>query len=427
MTSIDDDTTATWAQITLFQVFKDYAAPGMAEDIGVFSNGRQQCRIQVAFEARDAGGNPVTLTQDDIRNHVRLIDYQTGQPIGGSWEASFAASDYEWDESIITGLQAPQGRRAEAADASPGTRGAMPLPASAQTVTFYVSAKAAGRLSIGAQIGFPNGAPPARTNHLAVELNKPEGDGAGQFNSFVNATATAFPSLSEQNYGDRTTTGLRMDEVGNKDHFFRAYQAYVNVNFNGRRLALKSVSGASQEQQGFSIYKYGLIVDQWKWAVSYYAQPGADSPENFPLPPLSRIDIAMRRAGHEAEATRDAVTRIADTAIDGITRIALAAIGVPGHDKGARVEGGVPQAEPRQSYDFKDMFDQCVGRIESPSDDTVVVGVLTGAFAGRFKAANGADTPEIASARLYLMDVYGNEHALAIGFDKLPQLTLRKA
>lgn len=428
MTSTHNDTHATWAQIVLFQVYKLYPAPGVAENISVFANGRQQCRIHVDFDARDANGNPVTLSPDDIRNHVKLIDYQTGQPLGGDWTTSFTDSGYEWDENLISEVLAQQdGRAWKTADTSPQTPIVTSRPSAVQSVTFHVSSKTARTLSIGAQIGFPGQPTPAQTNHRQVELNRPEGDGAGQFNSFVVARATAFPSLSEQNYGDRDSQGLRMEAVGNENNIFRARQFYINVNFNGRRLGLKSVSGSAQEKKGFSAYKYASILDQWKWAVSYYGQPGASSPENLPLSPLGYIDIAVRGTRVTEGDAHGMVERIAHNAISCITRIALEAIGVIRGGRGEHVDGVERDAGTHLRKDFMTMFNECVGQIVGPRSDSVVVGVLTGNIAGRFKTATGLETPEVPSANLYLMDVYGNEHALAIGFDRLPQLTLRKA
>lgn len=431
MTTINDSgTAASWTQVTYFQIYKVFASAS-PESVGLFANGRQQCQIQVEFIARDDRGTPVTLTASDIRTHLQLIDYRSGAVIGegatANWSVSTTGNDYEWDESVITMVRDARGETFAQSQGNASATSHPPAPANQQRVTLYVSSAVATRLQVGAKLSYPTASrPAAMTNVSSITFNDPLGNGEGQFNSMVIIDAVAGPALSTQDYGDRNPDmSLAMQPVGNENHFFRAFQCRVNVNFGRRRFPLRSVSGSKGGASGFAVYKYGSFGANWLWGMSYYAQPGAASPEHFPLPPLSYVDVETR-GPTSADGVDDASANgIARLAIECITRIATRA---QGDSTAARHTQRQPDAGLYTRYEPINMLRQCVGGIDSPSADSVVVGVLAGNLRGRFKTSTGLDTPEVTTTMLYLMDVYGNEHALRLAFStQLPQLTLTKA
>ena len=199
---------ASWSQLIFFRIYKD-ATNETRPDIRVFNNGRQRCRVRVALVAADSNGNPVMLTDGELRS-VELIDYITNTPLSSTagWQVSTEAGDYTWDESVIpTTADSNENATARATQQGPA-RGE--LRQGAQMITLYVSTSTLSNKQVAARIPIPFTSAFVSTNHLGVDDPDGFGDGNGRFHSSVMIKPTAFPSLDIASYGELDTQGNRI-------------------------------------------------------------------------------------------------------------------------------------------------------------------------------------------------------------------------
>ncbi|MEX1826494.1 hypothetical protein [Luteibacter sp. CQ10] len=416
---------ATWAQVTYFQVYKLFA--GMSpEELRVFANGRQQCRIVVSFTANDANGNPVTLSDAEISQHVRLIQYQGGQPIestpGAMWVSTRVKNEYEWDENMLSGSADTHvdENRSHAHAVRDGQ-------IQVQSVEFFLSTRSTSTTMIGAQITYPNGAPPARTNNTHIEFNKPDGDGAGQFHSAVQVRPVSIQSMQVE-YGENGGSGLFPYPVGNSSYSYRAIEHRLTVRINGRTASLKSIKASSSGGDVPSIYQYGYLLDTWKWGVTYYAQPGARMPDRF-AGPLAYVDITGRSGTGPASNGETNALGLASQAIESIDRIVMRALGHEPTGGTCRSGADGSTQEERVLMTPTQMFANCVGSIQNAGSTQAIVGLLVGNLAARFKTSTQFETPEVRFTEINIVDAYGNDHPLRLGFNgnKANELTLTRA
>ncbi|MDR6643942.1 hypothetical protein J2X57_003177 [Luteibacter sp. 1214] len=384
-----------WVELVLFRIYKD-TFNETSPTLKLFNNTRQQCAVRVMLQAIDSDRKPVDLTQADL-DTIELIDYSSGEPLPRrdpgqphpDWAFSTHDDGYLWDESLIGAVQhdtaaSPESTRPPSADVQ--------RPAPHQSVvTLYVSTSALSSRQIAARIPIPSSdtrtATPVYITTNSIGVDDPVGKGEdGQFNSWVNVRPSAFPTLPITSYGATSADGrLAPVKVGSPDYFYWVNEHYIYVSYNGRELGLRSVSRSAGKQEGFSIYGNGSLNDHVQWSVAYYAQPGADKPENFPLPPLATIEVPS-----------------------------------------PSVESG-GNAEPPASYTPLEMFNRCVGRIEGASPARVVVGLLMGNLAGRLLDKEKKPVAPVRSTPIHIVDAYGNDHALTLSFvAKVNELTIAK-
>ncbi|SDF16276.1 MULTISPECIES: hypothetical protein [Rhodanobacteraceae] len=384
-----------WVELVLFRIYKD-TFPGNGPTLKLFNNTRQQCAVRVMLQAVDSEHNPVDLTQADL-DTIELIDYGSGEALPRrdagqphpDWAFSTHDEGYLWDESLIG---ATQNDAAASLESTRPPSADVQRPAPHQSVvTLYVSTSALSSRQIAARIPIPSSdtrtATPVYITTNSVWVDDPAGRGEdGLFNSSVTVTPAAFPTLPITSYGATSGDGrLAPVKVGSPDYFYWVNEHYIYVSYNGRELGLRSVSRSAVAQEGFSVYGNGSLNDQVQWSVAYYAQPGADKPENFPLPPLATIEVPSR----------------------------------------ATESGG--NAAPPASYTPVEMFNRCVGRIEGASPTRVVVGLLMGNLAGRLLDKEKKPVAPVRSTPIHILDAYGNDHALTLSFvAKVNELTIAK-
>ncbi|WP_036143100.1 hypothetical protein [Luteibacter sp. 9135] len=387
----------SWAQLALFRIYKN-VFPDNEPTLHVFNNGRQQCEVRIVLSALDNNGNSVDLSAADIAT-IELIDYVTGEPLPRlenhpadlTWAFSSTSAGYVWDEALVAVATAPDSAIVVAAEPHP-----LPDAQGKTTLTFYVSTTSTKDRQLAARIRLPSegGSPQYITTNTA-SAQDPVGEGqGGRFNSSVIVHPTAFPSLPASSYGDITNEGyLTPVRVGSQDYFYWTREHYLHVSYKGTLLHLKSVSGAPEQPPGFAIYASGGVGDAVKWAISYYGQPGAEKPENFPLPPLAQLEV-VSRATHPERNT----------------------------------QGEVPE-NPGAALLYKplEMFDKCIGNLVGRAVDRVVVGLLMGNVAARFLDKDKKSVAAITRMTLHIMDVHGNDHQLSIAFaGKVNELILTK-
>lgn len=385
-----------WTELVLFRIYKD-TFPGAGPVLKLFNNTRQQCAVRVMLQAVDSNHNPVDLTQDDLGT-IELIDYGSGEPLPRrdagkphpDWAFSTQDEGYLWDESLIGAVQ-------DDTAASPGS--SLPPAADVQrpaphqsVVTLYVSTSALSSRQVAVRIPIPSSdtraATPVYVTTNSVWVDDPAGRGEdGRFNSWVTVTPSAFPTLPITSYGATSDDGrLAPVKVGSSDYFYWANEHYIRVSYNGRELGLRSVSGSASKREGFSIYGNGSLNDHVQWSVAYSAQPGADKPENFPLPPLATIEVPSRS-----------------------------------------IERGGKE-QPYSSYAPLDMFNRCAGKIEGASLARVVVGLLMSNLAGILRDDDNKTVAPVRSTPIHIVDTYGNDHALTLSFGaKVDELKIAKA
>ncbi|MGN6090787.1 MAG: hypothetical protein ACTHOL_00410 [Luteibacter jiangsuensis] len=353
---------ASWSQLIFFRIYKD-ATNETRPDIRVFNNGRQRCRVRVALVAADSNGNPVMLSDAELKS-VQLIDYITNTPLSSTsgWQVATEAGEYSWDESVIPATAASDEDAAER-DTPPGVS-RRELRQGAQLIELHVSTTTTSNKQVAVRIPIPSTSSYVSTNHLGVDDPDGFGDGNGRFHSSVMIRPTAFPSLDVASYGELDSQGnLLSHAVGNTNYFYRAFEHYIHVNYNGRMLPLKSVSGSATAAVGFSVNRSDRYFDPMKWGLSYYGQPNQTKPENFPLPPLAVLRLT---SGSEFVPTT--------------------------------------------------MFNNCVGQIIGKSSTRVIVGLIAGNLEGKFLNSSHGEIGDRTSTSMYLLDDYGNYHALTLSF-----------
>jgi len=379
-TQLSDPNQAVWNNLLFFKIFKE-ANTDQNPTLRVFNNRRQQCRVRVliraAYYTSPGSNTPVTLTDAQLRS-IQLVEYWSGNPLTRSdvsgeghadWQYTHVKRDYEWDEAMIPGAADDDTE----ASGEPGTE---PYQGAAQSIDFYVSSRVAnGSVQIAARIQIPGTTEFVRTNNLIPENDHGTGDGNGSFNSSVTVRSVAFPSLSPSDYGVLDTTGnLMAHSVGNINHFYWAREHYLHVHLNNQFLRLKTVSGTQGGITGFGVCKKA-VIQTTKWSISYYGQPGRTATENFPLPPLDHVERAAARF-----------------------------------------------------YPPTMLSDCGAATLVGANATRVVVGLLMGNLDVIFRTSSGTEVGDRNDAILYIMDVYGNEHALRLQYGSMVnQIRVSKA
>ncbi|HEY4294171.1 hypothetical protein [Luteibacter sp.] len=360
--STEANPSANWAQIIFFRIYKD-DIEGTRPAIKLFNNTRQRCPVRVALVAADSNGNPVLLSEGDLRT-LELIDYITNAPLSSTldWQVSTERGEYTWDESMIpTVVESTDGIATGVTPLSDANR---EKRQGAQMVTLYVSTSALSRKQVAVRIPLPSTTAHVSTNHIGVVDPDGFGDGQGRFNSSVMIEPAAFPSLDIANYGVFDSQGnLLPQPVGNTDYFYRAVEHHIHISYNGRMLPLKSVSGSNSSIVGFSVHRTDRPFDLMKWGMTYYGQPGQAQPEHFPLAPLAKLRLTS----------------------------------------GSEFTPGT-------------MFNNCIGQIVGKSTTRVVVGLIAGNLEGKFLNSSNGEIPDRIGASMYLLDDYGNYHDLTLSF-----------
>ena len=350
-------------QLTYFRIYKTQPSEQFGT-IKLFSNGNQQCPIKVGFVAADAAGNPIILSDADAKKALKLIHYDDGTALGDDGDGytfSFDKNTFTWNESAIP---VRQDGRPEASQALHDVSAA-----DIQTYTLYVSANpgssvlaVAARFDVTSTLFF--------TTHSSVD--DPDGQGQdGQFNSSVEVLLAEPPFLSATDFGAASNGVVAGRKVGNSNYFYWATEYYLDPKLNGRALPLHSVGATASTTNAFGFFTHGGVFAKVKWAISYYGQPGSATADTagLPMTPLSTVDVALA---------------------DG---------------------------SPRVEYSPSSMYDTCVGGIQGPNKNRVVIGILKGNLGGEFKDALGAYISDVDSTTVHIMDAYGNDHTLSLSYD----------
>ena len=362
-------------QLIYFRVYKTHPGEQQAT-IKLFSNGNQQCPIKIGLVAADGDGNPIELTDDDVKRALTLIHWDGGAELGDGdgYATSFEKNLFTWTEAAIPVAEGHDKHAMREGKKGSGRAPREPVAADVQTYTLYVAASsgswgvaAAARFRVSDTLSFA-------TNS---SVDDPDGQGQdGQFNSSVEVFLAESPSLSAADYGAAGGV-VSGRHVGNTNNFFRATEYYLNPTFNGRALPLLSVGAAASEggaspAGAFGIYMHGGAFDEVKWGISYYSQPGNADAESSSLPmaPLYSVDIFLDE-----------------------------------------------KKQSKAKYLPLSMYSQCVGRIEGANPNRVVIGMLTGNLDGEFEDSLGRLVPDMGSTRLHILDAYGNDHALSLSYD----------
>lgn len=413
---------ANWAEVRFLRIYKNSLNDQQATAY-IFNNTRQQCVVHVAFTAYDGSGNPVTLSDGEARQAVRLIRYNDGTTLPGGddftahpeWLSSFTSQGYEWDENVIgewMGLPLSVDKAVDG-EATPRV----------QILSFYVSTSSKTPLSIAAMVQWPSGAPLAKTNDHGVVDPDGNGDGHGRFNSAVIVHPVS-PVLSISDYTGTADGSLQGTVVGDTSNFYKIYEYAVGVRIAGRDTELRSVSSSPQGNSGFGVRRHSLTTTM-KWSISYYGQPKQYVPEHFPLPPLHHLDINVRSTATPSteHAHRGAVhvTNLIDLGDGTGRRDDITVVNEVRY--GSRVSSR--DDATLRTYDPVQMFNDCGGRIFNASPYKVIIGLLAGNIDGRFLNASNVQVPDELTDTFYVMDAYGNQHSLVLAYDGTDPLRLK--
>ncbi|HXO99690.1 MAG TPA: hypothetical protein VN813_04265 [Luteibacter sp.] len=358
-------------QLTYFRIYKTH--PGEQHGtIKLFSNGNQQCPINVGLVAADADANPIPLTQAELESALKLVHYAGGGddvPLGSDddgYTCSFVKNRFTWTESAIPG-------QAERSTTEPDEDADEPPPADIQILTVYVSASpdspalaVAARFEVTDALFFT-------TNSSADDSNGQGED--GQFNSSVEVVLAAPPVLSVADFGAGANGVVSGIKVGSQDYFYWATEYYLNPTLNSRALPLLSVGASEATTDAFGFYTHGGSFDHVTWAISYYSQPGSETAETDGLPkePLHAVKVEF------------------------------------GHPDGKR-------GDPLDPYLPSQMYADCVGRIEGANANRVVIGILKANLQGTFQDSAGKLVSDVGSTTMHILDAYGNNHRLSLTY-----------
>lgn len=341
------------AQLTYFQIYKD-ESPEEHGAIAFFKNGNQQGPITVAVIAADANKNPVHLEESELRAALSLIQYRGGTPLPGGYAVTYNANRFKWIESAIPAADRPDHRRGRKLD----------IPAAAQTLTFYVSASpesagvtVAARFEVTADLYFT-------TNPTGSGSNGETRD--GDFDSSVEVHLAEPPRLSPADFGADINGVVTEHKVGASSYAYWVTEYYLDPRFNGRALPLLAVGagasvGGASPVGSFGFYTHNDNSPSVRWAISYYSQPGNPNVDEngFPMKPLHSVSGVL-----------------------------------PGK-----------------------MYTDCIGHIEKPGDDRVVIGILKGNLAKDFQDASGDPVADARSTTMHILDGYGNDLTLTLSYN----------
>lgn len=326
MSIIDSSSTqaTNWKQLSYFRVFVENDAHLQNARYPLLNNKRQQLRVTVRLAAKDAAGNVATIPKSDL-DQIRLIDYNTSALIdyndnfSGDWTSSWHHRGFIWDRGFldsIRSLRLEQPQLFETSDSSaddadyaddPDAKVSEPIeqtsesfgpvlispsmdatladcPGGYQCVTFYVSTGARAARRLAARITNGDGTV-FRSNYSDVTDDLGEGDKRGRFNSSFEVEPVSFPSLPNENFGDRKAdgSGYLRDTLVTSNKFsggeYRAFEQHVNIRMpNGRKVPIKSVtshpSGADGAIGGEMMWASRGPVTRSKTTFTYISYPG---------------------------------------------------------------------------------------------------------------------------------------------------------
>lgn len=363
-------------QLTYFRVYKTHPSEQHGT-IKLFSNGNQQCPIKIGLVAADNDGNPLALTEADVRSALTAIHYDGGAALGSDdgYKSSFDKNNFTWTEAAI-----PVRNRHEKECTRDGkTEASRALhdvaAADIPTYTLYVSASpGSSGLAVAARFQVSD------TLFFTTDSSVDDSDGQGQdgqFNSSVEVLLAEPPYLSATDFGASSAGAVSGKKVGSSEYFYWATEYYLNPKLNGRALPLLAVganasAGGDDPAGAFGFHTYGGFFEPVKWGISYYSQPGGTKPQtgSLPVAPLHSIEVNSKAP-----------------------------------------------ASPQTTYVPSSMFEACVGSIQGANPNRVVIGILKGNLEAQFKNSLGGDVSDVSSTTMHILDAYGNDHAVALSYD----------
>ncbi len=178
---------ADWATISQFEVRVNKRSKFTAR---VYANGYQQVPIEILIEARDSNGVVVNLSADQLRN-IRLIDYDTAEPLGDMHYFHDPRFIYQWEPIL-----------GEGGDVDGDIHNGDELPESrAQSMTWYGKKFNVSASKVAAEITSPSGG--------VFRTNTPNA-APGKFDSWITVLG-----VEEPLYDHRDLEMERVDEVTN--------------------------------------------------------------------------------------------------------------------------------------------------------------------------------------------------------------------
>jgi hypothetical protein len=396
-------------QLTYFRIHKANSNQEHGT-IKLFCNGNQQCPITVEVIAAGADEVPITLTNDELRKAITLIEYNSGAPLADGYTASHTKNKFKWVENDIPALG---GRDDESGhDAS---------PLAAQPCEFFVSASPGSPgLQIAARFAVSD------TLFFTTSPTSTASDGQsrdGEFDSSVEVLPAESPYLSATDYGAASNGVLLGRKVGDSSTYrYWGTEYYLNPKLNQKALPLHSVGSAVivDAETGvtatgdFGFYAHGGIFDPVQWGVSYFARPTSTSPtpepRGLPLAPLYNVVLARAPSSVGQGGGETAVTT--SIRASGPVGTITTTVHFAGTD-GPASKTSLSQDESNVVAMWRESAKSIVGA----APNRVVIGILKGLSTASFEDIDGASIADVVSTRLHILDYYGNDHALTLSYD----------
>ncbi|WP_426287190.1 hypothetical protein [Luteibacter sp. E-22] len=402
-------------QLTYFQIYKTNPSEQHGT-IKLFSNGNQQCPIKVGLVAADADENPITLTENEIKQALTLIFYDDGSALGDGYTSSFDKNRFTWTESAIPVKHPHEDEPGLNSKAEASRAAADEPPASIQIITLYVSVTPgssgralAARFQVNENLYFTT----------SPSVHDSEGQGRdGEFDSSVDVLLAEPPFLSAMDFGAASNGVVTGRKVGDSTtYFYWAVEYYLNPKLNGIALPLDSVGssasvGGKPPAGAFGFYVHGDFFAHVQWGISYYGQPGGTDAESggLPVPPLYALvaEPTPLDATQNSETSTATITVHAGNCVDRVTTTV--------HYIGGGSSHGEHDTSPDSDIPYA-MYKNCVGQIVGANKSRVVIGILKGNLPRKFTDIPGGTIPDKGSTAMHILDAYGNDHMLSLSYD----------
>jgi hypothetical protein len=406
--------------VDVLQIYRSTPDEQMPSNLPVFNNSLNQCKVFVKVRLLK-NNNPFPISLDDAKKALRLTRYDGLSEIAHrtSFEnhpdivSSYTQQGYEYNEAIIQKAQQLRSALDRAMDtpltavneSDPDTVeidgqswskpffmstlelaiderarldagltvGPMPCPEpsarprlvhdismpeadeGAHVVEFLISTSIAGNNPSAIQVGAAVRWPPDSSTPLAHT-------GQARFKSYVNIVPVNFPQLGIGGFGNRRDGDDALDdrEYTSGVAHVEVFEQWITVNLGDTPLRLWSGATATGWHHYFSLHRHNGTAGSREWAMTYVGQPGSTTP-TWDLDDITHLHYWH---GELACALEPALRRAA------------------------------PQ-------------------IRNADPTRLVIGMLLGNVHWQFTKGGKivADKNEI---KLYVIDVYGNHHRIAI-------------
>lgn len=234
-----------WHHLQSFFIEYPPTAGSTTPPVKVFANDRQQVRIRMVLSPRDANGAYVAVPVDELRGMLKLVDYNTGEPLPSGWTVEKTANEYTHDTSVIS--SAPGTSDADYLPHDNRAQSGTPAGDQVAVELFVRTRMANSAVRIAASILPPGGSQPIQTR---------PGASGNQFDSSVNVDARPPLDLSIDNFRVR-------ESYYNHDHlsWFTVANRFITLEYQSRRVRLLRIENAAGVPWGPGINIYGDLGD----------------------------------------------------------------------------------------------------------------------------------------------------------------------